>query len=437
MQQTKFSLKKLLPILCGVLICAVPMLWPMGLSVEGHGVYSGDLTANLWARIRAIYPARQRPVELTAVTKFKQRLAAEGRDLNMHGVYVETLDTREPLVAYNEGALFNPASVMKIVTSIAALDKLGANYQFRTEFRANGEINQKTGELTGDLIVISGGDPAFSIKDANNAGVALRKLGIQRVTGNLIVSGYFTCNENTQTDISAGVLRRNLGLTMRGTTELGNYGRNELPGRKLLTIESEALLHLLQEQNARSVNSMADAVGDFIGGAAAVKKFLIERVGLKAEEVYISRASGLETNRLTAWGTAKMLRGVFDWLNANGYKPEDLMPIAGIDRGTVGSRFKESEFAGSVIAKTGTLHETDNGAANLAGIAYTKAKGAILFVIYDMAEGRNVTHLRGVQDEFLKNLMHELGGPNPVSQRTPDAVREVAEGRIVLAETTE
>ncbi len=437
MQQTKFNLKKLLPVLCGVMICAVPMLWPTGLSVEGHGVYSGDLTANLWAKIRAIYPTKQQPVELTAVTKFKQRLTAENRDLKMHGVYVETLDTREPIVAYNEGALFNPASVMKIVTSIAALDKLGANYRFRTEFYANGMVNPKTGELIGDLIVVSGSDPAFSIKDASNAGAALRKFGIQRVTGNLIVSGAFTCNENSQTDISAGVLRRNLGLTIRGTTELANYQREELPAHKLLTVESKALLHLLQEQNARSVNSMADAVGEFIGGAAAVKKFLVERIGLKAEEVYISRASGLETNRLTAWGTAKMLRGVFDWLNANGYKPEDLMPIAGIDPSTVGGRFTEPEFAGSVIAKTGTLHETDNGAANLAGIAYTKSKGAILFVIYDMAEGRNVTHLRGVQDEFLKNLMNELGGPNPVSQRAAVAAREVAEGRIVMAEQTE
>lgn len=432
MQQKKFSLKNLIPVICGLLICAIPMLWPTGLSVEGHGIFSGDLASNLWAKIRAISPAKEQPAERASVTKFKQRLAAEGRDLNMHGVYVETLDSLEPIVAFNEGALFNPASVMKIVTSIAALDKLGANYRFRTEFYATGEV-KKSGELTGDLIIAGGGDPAFSIKDANNAGAALRKLGIQRVSGNLIVSGHFTCNENSRIEISAAVLRRNLGLAIRGTTEFANYPNNQIPAEKILTVESKPLLHLLQEQNAYSVNSMADTVGEFIGGADAVKKFLIDRVGLKEQEVYISRTSGLEINRLTAWGTAKMLRGVFDWLNSNGYKPEDLMPIAGIDSGTVGGRFTEPEFAGSVIAKTGTLHETDNGAANLAGIAYTKAKGAVLFVIYDMAEGRNVTHLRGVQDEFLKNLMNELGGPNPIRQRTSLAAKEVSESRIVVA----
>lgn len=307
-------------------------------------------------------------------------------------------------------------------------------YRFKTEFRAYGELNAKAGELNGDLIVVSGGDPVFSIADAAKAGAALRKLGINRVTGDLIVAGTFTCNDNSQSDISAGVLRRNLGITIRGATLSENTTLNNVLGQKLFTIESDTLLHILQEQNARSINSMADAVGEFIGGAEGVKKFLIDRVGLKSEEVFISRTSGLETNRLTPWGTAKMLRGVFSWLQANGYKPEDLMPIAGIDPSTVGGRFTEPGFAGSVVAKTGTLHETDNGAANLAGIAYTKDKGAVLFVIYDMAEGRNVTHLRSVQDEFLKNLMNELGGPDAVNHRSAASPAQVAEGRIVMAE---
>ncbi len=434
MQVSQLGLKKLVSLTCVLLICLIPMLWPTGLSVEGHGLFALDRKADWWSQIKAIDPASHKPSELPSLTKFKQKLTTEGRDLKMHGVYVETLETREPIVAFNEEALFNPASVMKIVTSIAALDKLGVDYRFKTEFRAYGEINAKAGELKGDLIVVSGGDPAFSIRDAVSAGVALRKLGINRVTGNLIVSGSFTCNENSQTDISAGVLRRHLGLTIRGATNLENSEPNRRHGRALLTVESDTLLHILQEQNAHSINSMADAVGEFIGGAEAVKKFLIDRVGLKAEEVFISRTSGLETNRLTPWGTAKMLRGVFAWLQTNGYKPEDLMPIAGIDSSTVGGRFTEPGFAGSVVAKTGTLHETDNGAANLAGIAYTKDKGAVLFVIYDMAEGRNVTHLRIVQDEFLKNLMNELGGPDPVNERSEEVLPLASESRVVLAE---
>jgi serine-type D-Ala-D-Ala carboxypeptidase/endopeptidase (penicillin-binding protein 4) len=432
MQVAKFSPKKLLLFLCALLTCSMPVFWPTGVGREGNGVYGAGVTPNWWAQIKFLTPASHKPTDLAALTKFKEKLAAEGRDLNMHGVYIETLDTREPLAAFNEDALFNPASVMKIVTSIAALDKLGADYRFKTEFRAHGEVNAKTGELQGDLIVIGGGNPAFSLQDAVKAGVALRQLGIHRVSGNLIVSGSFICNENSQTDISAGVLRRNMSIPIRGVTTFEDYQLNSVLGHSLFTIESGTLLHILQEQNAHSVNSIADAVGDFIGGTEAVKKFLLDQIGLRPEEVFISRASGLEANRLTPCGTAKMLRGVVSWLQSKGYKPEDLMPVAGIDSSTLGGRFTEPDFAGSVVAKTGTLHETDNGAANLAGIAYTKEKGAILFVIYDMAEGRNVPHLRRVQDEFLKNLMIELGGPDPVKQRL--AAPEVPASTVVMAE---
>ncbi|HEX4949950.1 MAG TPA: D-alanyl-D-alanine carboxypeptidase [Blastocatellia bacterium] len=433
MQISTSYLKKLFLVVSVLIVCAVPILWPMGLSVEGHGVFSRDLTDDLWAQLKTISPTGRPKAELTSVAKFKQRLAAEGRDLKMHGVYVETLDTREPIAAFNETALFNPASVMKIVTSIAALDKLGADHRFRTEFYASGEVDAKTGELAGDLVVVGGGDPAFSLTDARNAGEALRKLGIRRVRGRLIISGLFICNENSPGDVSAGVLRRNLGIPFGSTIFFQTYSADNVPGEKLFAVESDTLLHLLQEQNAHSINTMADTVGEVIGGADAVRKFLIKQVGLPEEEVFISRASGLETNRLTAWGTAKMLRGALAWLRTNGYKAEDLMPIAGIDSSTVGGRFTEPEFAGSVVAKTGTLHETDNGAATLAGIAYTKAKGAVLFVIYDMAEGRNVTHLRSVQDEFLKNLMNELGGPNSRHQRAAVAAKEISAGRIVFA----
>ena len=166
------------------------MLWPTGLSVEGHGVYSGDLTTNLWAKIRAIYPTKRNRLELTTVTKFKQRLTAEGRDLKMHGVYIETLDTREPIVALQRRRVFQPGVGDENRYLHCGIGQTRVKYRFRTEFRANGEINPKTGELNGDLIVVSGSDPVFSIKDASNAGAALRKLGIQRVTGNLIVSGY-------------------------------------------------------------------------------------------------------------------------------------------------------------------------------------------------------------------------------------------------------
>src|SRR5262245_15210960 len=143
--------------------------------------------------------------EPLSLKKYVDRLTSDGRNWRQHGVYVETLEGSEPVAMLNEEAEFNPASVIKLATTLAALDKLGRNYHFRTEFRTDGEIDRQSGDLNGDLILLSGGDPSFSIADAQKAGEALRKLGIRRVTGSLIVVGEFTCDENSSTRASAGI----------------------------------------------------------------------------------------------------------------------------------------------------------------------------------------------------------------------------------------
>ena len=98
-------------------------------------------------------------------------------------------------------------------------------------------------------------------------------------------------------------------------------------------------------------------------------------------------------------------------MKQHGYGPEAAMAVAGIEGGTLAGRFTDGDFAGSVIAKTGTLTSTDGGAAVLAGLAFTRERGPVIFAVYDMAEGRRVHSLRVQQDEFLKNLILELGGP--------------------------
>lgn len=373
----------------------------------------------------------KRPADPQALIAFRNRLLAEQRDGQQHGVYIESLRSGEPVAAWNEQMVFNPASVLKLATSLVALDKLGADYRFRTEFRAAGEIDARTGTLNGDLILLSGGDPSFSITDARNAGDALREMGIRRVNGGLVVVGSFTCNHNSQTDISAGVFRRQARLPFRDNTRFESDKAAVAEAKPLLTIESDTLLHILREQNAHSVNAMADQLGEDIGGVAALKKFLTEKLGLPDREVFIMRASGLDINRLTPRGTVQILRALLDWLRTHGHKPEDVMPVAGVDYSTLAGRFTEPEFTGSVIAKTGTLTETDSGAAALSGVLMTRQSGPLLFVIYDMAEGRSVRQLRREQDEFLKDLMNELGGPAPLASRPETSQPDSLQSRVV------
>ena len=63
----------------------------------------------------------------------------------------------------------------------------------------------------------------------------------------------------------------------------------------------------------------------------------------------------------------KIYRALRAELKKNGLTPAAIMPVAGIDPGTLEDRFKGLTWRGSVIAKTGTLLRTDGGASSLVG----------------------------------------------------------------------
>ena len=376
---------------------------------------------------------KSRYVAPRSIGEFTSALTAEKRDWRKHGVYIETLEGAEPVAMMNEDVTFNPASVIKLATTLAALNKLGPNYRFHTDILANGEINEKSGELNGDLILYSGQDPSFSITDAKRAGDALRKFGVRRVNGSLVVIGDFGCNHNSQTSVSAGIFERNSGLMFRDAIKYEDV--NSLPrGRLLVTVESDTLLRIAQYQNAHSVNSMAESLATRIGGPEFVKNFLVNQAGLSQDSVRISTGSGLNVNRMSPRDTVQMLRAMVNWLNKYGLKPDAIMGIGGMDPGTMRARFTEGGFAGSVVAKTGTLTSTDSGMAALAGVMHTRDRGTLLFAVYDGAESRRIHPLRKAQDEFLKNLINEMGGPAPDRERSLTSNGDRLQSRMILAE---
>ena len=63
---------------------------------------------------------------------------------------------------------------------------------------------------------------------------------------------------------------------------------------------------------------------------------------------------------------------------------------------------------GAIIGKTGTLPGTDGGVSTLAGIAYTRDRGPVIFAIFN-TRGSVATY-RKLQDEFMKGFIVESGG---------------------------
>jgi D-alanyl-D-alanine carboxypeptidase/D-alanyl-D-alanine-endopeptidase (penicillin-binding protein 4) len=78
-----------------------------------------------------------------------------------------------------------PASTMKVVTTLVGLEQLGPVFRGRTELRSNGIV--ENGVLKGDLVVRGGADFDLSSDVLENMLRALRYQGIRKIAGKLVL----------------------------------------------------------------------------------------------------------------------------------------------------------------------------------------------------------------------------------------------------------
>ncbi len=79
----------------------------------------------------------------------------------------------------------HPASTMKLVTSVVALDRLGPNHRGHTALLSDAAIDG--GTLRGDLVLQGGGDVELHAPQLWALLVELQQAGVQRIEGDLIV----------------------------------------------------------------------------------------------------------------------------------------------------------------------------------------------------------------------------------------------------------
>ncbi|RTZ58371.1 MAG: D-alanyl-D-alanine carboxypeptidase/D-alanyl-D-alanine-endopeptidase [Gammaproteobacteria bacterium] len=105
-------------------------------------------------------------------------------------VYVRDLDADKTLLSWNAGVSRNPASVMKLVTTAAALDMLGPTFQWKTRFAAIAAPVHET--VRGDLYIKGGGDPHL-VSESFWADLRhLRHQGVRAIMGDLVLdTSYF------------------------------------------------------------------------------------------------------------------------------------------------------------------------------------------------------------------------------------------------------
>jgi PBP4 family serine-type D-alanyl-D-alanine carboxypeptidase len=108
------------------------------------------------------------------------------------GACVQSIETGEMFYRLNESKNLIPASTIKIVTTIAALDYFGPDFRFQTNMYLDGVINEN-GEYHGNVIIRGSGDPTMSeffyaepIKIIESFAKQLDSLGISTIKGNII-----------------------------------------------------------------------------------------------------------------------------------------------------------------------------------------------------------------------------------------------------------
>jgi D-alanyl-D-alanine carboxypeptidase/D-alanyl-D-alanine-endopeptidase (penicillin-binding protein 4) len=100
-------------------------------------------------------------------------------------VFVADVETGETILEWRGDEPRNPASTMKLLTTLVALDRLGPAYRWRTDVFAAGEI--KDGRLDGDLVLKGYGDPFLVTERVWQLLKNIRNKGVRDITGDLLL----------------------------------------------------------------------------------------------------------------------------------------------------------------------------------------------------------------------------------------------------------
>ena len=115
---------------------------------------------------------------------FSRSLALSGIPTTAVALEIKTVEG-QVLSSHNQQLAFNPASVMKLVTTAAALDLLGPDHRWITRVYAQGPLAGDV--LNGDLIIQGSGDPRLAHEDLARLLRRLRSLGVREIQGDLVL----------------------------------------------------------------------------------------------------------------------------------------------------------------------------------------------------------------------------------------------------------
>lgn len=345
------------------------------------------------------------------------------------GFMVYDLTDDSVLYARDERQTLRPASTMKLITAITALDKLGSGYEFRTTVKYTGELTDSTRTLTGNIYLIGGMDPKIGSDDLHAIALALREAGIETIRGNIyadrsmrddIMYGEGWCWDDKNPILSALAYQRKDDfaeqlarvLPTDSVTHVGSIGAMTCPkGAKQITClthtMNDILIPMLKNSNNMYAESMYYQIGLTQGKpstakkAKAVEEALLKKLGLGDAIHRFADGSGLSLyNYVSAEIEVAFLRyaygnkAIYDALYP-------ALPIAAVD-GTIKDRMAGTPAAGNVHAKTGTL----TGISSLAGYCTAPNGHTLCFAIINQGVMHTI-YAKNLQDKLCAAMCAE------------------------------
>lgn len=345
------------------------------------------------------------------------------------GIMIYDLTADSVLFQHNARQMLRPASTMKLVTAITALDRLGTNYNLSTKVYYTGTISN--GRLNGDIYCVGGFDPMVDMEDIKAFAQQLHQMGIDTIRGRIIAD----CTMKEDLDYGEGWCwdddNPRLKPLMVGREDIFVDGLiQEMMNNGIIIEElqisegrcssnathvatrSHSIDQLLDRMMKMSDNFYAEALFYQIAAstghrpakasdARSVVKKLISKLGLGSQPYKIADGSGLSLyNYVSAELETKLLR--YAWLQGELFDHLYFsLPIAGTD-GTLEKRMGRTAADGNVRAKTGTL----TGISSLAGYCEAENGHQLCFSIINQGIMHNADG-KAFQDRLCQVLCGE------------------------------
>ena len=371
-------------------------------------------------------PTDSLPWPLNVQARIDSLLQSSIFETSTVGLMVYDLTADSALYLHHHRQLLRPASTMKLLTAVTAIDRLGGSYQLRTSLYYKGTIDNRT--LCGDLICVGGMDPRFNSDDMRAFVESLQRMGIDTLRGRIVADcsmkdtlrwGEGWCWDDDNPTLSPLLIGKKANFTERLLKELTDqgivlsgvvttYGARPVDA-KFICSRTHTIDQILGRMMKESDNLYAEAmfyqIAAATGNRPATAKHartlmqqLIRQMGLNPKGYRMADGSGLSLyNYLSAELLVRLLR--YAWHNQQVYDLlQPSLPVAGED-GTLKKRMKSPFTSGNVRAKTGTV----TGVSSLAGYCTAANGHELCFAIINQGIMHNNTG-RHFQDRICMAL---------------------------------